>query len=220
MISAILCGIAIIPSWTVCIDPGHPSENGVGTKGKTVTEVELVWDLSLKTKEFLKREGVKVVLTKSKEKEKVTNRRRAEIANESKADLVIRMHADAGSHSGFGTFYPDRAAKIDGHTGPSKEVLKYSAIAAKAFHSKTISTLDVFLKDAGLKTERSTAIGAKQGALTGSVYSTRPVFLVEACVLTNKSDEEKMSTREGRLKVAQSMTKGILAALEALEKAR
>ncbi len=217
MVSTLVCSALLASSQLVCIDPGHPSENGAGTKGKSVTEVELVWDLSLKTKEFLRRSGVKVVLTKSKESEKVTNKERATIANESGAQLLLRVHADAGKHSGFGTFYPDKSAKVGGVYGSSQKVLSGSAVAAKAFHREVIDQLKDFLKDAGLKTDRATAIGSKQGALTGSVFSKIPVILVETCVLSNPVDEAKVATREGRLKIAEAMAKGIIKALKALE---
>ncbi|MFX8945915.1 N-acetylmuramoyl-L-alanine amidase, partial [Acinetobacter baumannii] len=70
--------------------------------------------------------NVKVVMTKSSLREKVTNRRRAEIANDAHADLCLRVHADSGGRSGFATYDPDRAATVQGTTGPSQDVLDRS----------------------------------------------------------------------------------------------
>ena len=51
------------------------------------------------------------------EDEHVTNRRRAEIANAARADIMIRLHCDAASGRGFAIYYP--TAKERALTGPS-----------------------------------------------------------------------------------------------------
>jgi N-acetylmuramoyl-L-alanine amidase len=197
----------------ICIDPGHPSENGVGTQGKEVTEVQLVWDLGVEAGKRLRGLGYSVVFTKSKVGEKVTNARRAEIANEAKANLLLRLHADAGNHSGWATFYPDRKGTVGKSTGPSDAVIKSSTAAAKAFHPAAIKALGGVLKDAGLKTDRATNIGGKQGALTGSILSKVPVLLVEVCVLTNPSDEKVAKSKEGREAMVNALVAGTQAAV-------
>jgi N-acetylmuramoyl-L-alanine amidase len=62
----------------VCIDPGHPSETSSGNVLQNgTTEVHIAWVVGLKLKTLLEAEGVKVVLTKSKEEQVVTNKERA-----------------------------------------------------------------------------------------------------------------------------------------------
>jgi N-acetylmuramoyl-L-alanine amidase len=182
---------------TICIDPGHPSENGIGTKGAKLTEVGVAWKVALRLKELLAADGYKVVLTKSSEMEKVTNKRRAQIANASKAALLLRLHCDAANGSGISSYYPKEAGKVDGITGPSGSVRKESARAAALFHPALIQALQGKHADRGLLTDRQTAIGGKQGALTGSIYSTVPTILVEMAVLTNPKDEAFVASKEG-----------------------
>ncbi|MBW7927432.1 MAG: N-acetylmuramoyl-L-alanine amidase [Fimbriimonadaceae bacterium] len=199
---------------TVCIDPGHPSEVGLGTKGKLITELDAVWLVALELKPLLEAKGVQVVLTKATKDEFVANRRRAEIANASKADLLLRLHCDAASGSGLATYYPSEAGTAkDGKKGPSELVLARSAAAAKAFHPVVIERLKGTLPDYGLKTDKQTLIGSQQGALTGSIYSEVPVLLVELCVLTNPKDEAVIASDLGRRKIAEALAAGTMAVL-------
>ena len=204
----------------VCIDPGHPSEVGRGTSGKSVSEVETVWLVAKSLKAVLEKSSIKVVMTKSSLNEFVTNKRRAEIANSAHADLLIRLHCDAGESGGFAAFYPSKQGKVNGFVGPSMTVLKESKVAASAFHPSAIASLQKKLKDRGLKTDLQTAVGHVQGALTGSVYSKVPVILVEMCVLQNSGDEKFIATRSGKNIMAVALASGVRAALKALKESR
>ncbi len=183
-------GRSAIAGKVITIDPGHPSENGVGTRGKTQTEVEVCWDMAKRVAAVLSRKGARVTITRRSMNEVVTNRRRAEIASEAGSDLSIRLHCDAASGSGFSVYYPNRVGTVHGKSGPSERVLGQSKSFATRFHENLVGELRGSLNNRGLMTERSTAIGAKQGALTGSIYSEVPVFLIEMVVLTNRKDEE------------------------------
>ena len=87
------------PGPVICIDPGHPSENGVGTRGKKITEVQAAWKVALILKGLLEQAGFKVVMTKSSENQHVTNKARAETANRAHAALMVRLHCDAAADS-------------------------------------------------------------------------------------------------------------------------
>lgn len=215
MFTSALLGVALAfqAGPVICIDPGHPSENGVGAKGKGISEVQLVWNVALLTKTDLEKAGYRVVLTKSSVNEKVTNRRRAEIANAAKASLMLRLHADAGSHSGFATFFPDRTGKVGAKSGPSAAVIAASKRLGPIFHRSAAAQLAPNLKDLGAKSDTKTMIGGRQGALTGSIYSTVPVVLVELCVLTNKHDDAFASTAQGQKRFANALVAGVKAAV-------
>jgi N-acetylmuramoyl-L-alanine amidase len=60
-----------------------------------------------------------------------------------------------------------------------------------------------------------TAVGAKQGALTGSIFSLVPVILVEMVVLTNSVDEA-FFLKHGKTKLADALEQGVVAAVRAL----
>ncbi len=191
---------------TIVVDPGHPSEVGIGTRGARVTELEICWKIGLSLKEYLQRRGATVVLTKRTMNERVENQRRAEIGNQAGANYVIRLHCDAADGRGFSTYYPSRPGTVRGVTGPSAQVLADSKKFAAVFHPALAKGLAGHLRDRGPKTDLQTAVGARQGALTGSIFSQRPVVLIEMAVLTNPQDEAWIEKRENQLLYAQAIT--------------
>jgi N-acetylmuramoyl-L-alanine amidase len=197
----------------VCIDPGHPSEVGRGTHGRQLTEVQVAWDMAIRVKERLEKLGAKVVLTKSSRDQVVKNKARAEVANRSKADFMLRLHCDAAAGSGFASYYPTQQGTSQGVKGPSPELLKRLPPIAKRFHEALAKGMKGQLPDLGLKSDLKTAIGGKQGALTGSIFSHVPVVLVEMVVLTNPKDEAYIAGPEGKSKFADALTQGVVAAL-------
>src|SRR5437870_442584 len=92
-----VCSSSLLSQPVICIDPGHPSENGVGTKGKRLTELEIAWKVAKELHVLLDRAEYIVVMTKAKKGQKVTNKERAEIANEAGAFLMLRLHCDAAT---------------------------------------------------------------------------------------------------------------------------
>ena len=199
--------------FVVCLDPGHPSEVGEGTRGKTVTEMGVVWRVALLMQPLLEKSDVRVILTKRSEKQRVTNRARAETANRARADLMVRLHCDSDAGSGFAVYAPDRAGKSAGVRGPSPKVIAQSRKAGRVFHAALAREMAGVLPDRGYKNDTQTAVGAKQGALTGSIFSHVPVVLVEMCVLTSRRDEALVSSPDGLLKMADALVKATLAAL-------
>ena len=199
---------------TVCIDPGHPSEVGQGTEGRHVTEIHVAWVVAKKLEKLLVKKHFKVILTKHSENEFVKNVIRSKIANNCHADLFVRLHCDSSRGSGFTTYYPDRQGTSRGVTGPSLDLLKQLAPLAKRFHTALGMGLHGFLKDNGLKSDIYTAVGSKQGALTGSIFSKVPVVLVEMCVLTNRRDEQKVSSPSGQDRLAQALSEAIVTSLD------
>lgn len=212
LIAVLIMPLAVLAQ-TICIDPGHPSENGNGSRGKKLTEVQAAWSVAQRLKTLLETDGYRVVMTKSSENEVVTNRRRAEIANEAKADLMVRLHCDAASSSGISVYYPSRKGKVGDATGPDDDVLKNSRERAKKFYPALIEGLDGKHPGRGLMTDLQTAIGARQGALTGSIYSQVPVLLVEMAVLTNSKDEAFLTSKKGHELLCQALLKGVQAAV-------
>jgi N-acetylmuramoyl-L-alanine amidase len=154
-------------------------------------------------------------LTKSRPEERVKNRARAEIANKAAADLMVRLHCDAQGGSGFAVYAPNKPGTSAGVRGPAPEVIASSVSAAKIFHKRYAESLRGVLKDRGLKPDTATAVGAKQGALTGSVFSRVPVLLIEMGVLTNGQDEKMLASDRGQDQVAEAVTEAALAVLRA-----
>ena len=197
--------------FVVCLDPGHTSETSQGTASRDgkLTERHVNWVVGQRLKALLEAQGATVVLTKTREGEVVTNRQRAEIANAAHAKLFLRLHCDSGEQSGLATYYPDRQGRHFGVTGPSPAIIAASRRAALVFHPAVIATLQGNLRDAGIKGDSQTAIGGKQGALTGSIFSHVPTLTVEMCVLTNAHDYRFIRTHVGQQAMAEALLLGV-----------
>jgi len=206
---------ASVLAQTVCIDPGHPSEVGMGTTGKKISEVRAAWQMAGWLKARLEKRGITVVLTKSSEGQMVRNKDRAAIANKANADLMVRLHCDGMGSRGLAVYYPDRQGVSGGKKGPTRRVIGRSGIAGVAFRRAAARNLRGQLTVHQLRSDFQTAIGARQGALTGSIYSQVPVVLVEMLVLTNAVDEA-FFLKHGKTKLADALEAGVMAALKAL----
>ena len=156
--------------------------------------------------------GIPYVSTKQRENQLVTNRQRAEIANRAGAALMIRLHCDAGSGSGFSWYYPDRSARKQGVTGPSKQVQTWSREAAWTLNNAMKPVLRGSLPANSIKTDAATGVGGKQGGvLTGSIFSKVPTALIEMCFITNRRDARFIASSAGQDKMAEALATGIVA---------
>src|SRR5436305_14943515 len=74
---------------TIVIDPGHPSEVSSGLDVQNGTsETHVAWQVAQQLSSVLRAMGYRVVLTKSREKQIVTNIERAAFGNRDTAALV------------------------------------------------------------------------------------------------------------------------------------
>ncbi|MBS1704623.1 MAG: N-acetylmuramoyl-L-alanine amidase [Armatimonadetes bacterium] len=197
----------------ICLDPGHPSEIGPGTKGKHITEMQAVWNVAMLLKPMLEEAGYEVVLTKTRVGQKVTNRERAYKANRAQAAILLRLHCDfAPGESGLATFYASKAGRDGTTSGPSKKILEQVKPMATAFHKAVMGSLGDALENRGVRPETMTAVGAKKGgALIGSIYAKMPSILVEMAVLDNAHDDKFIASEEGQKKVARALCAGVKA---------
>jgi N-acetylmuramoyl-L-alanine amidase len=211
----IAIGLSAAPSKpVVCIDPGHPSEVSRGTSGRRITEIAAAWKVASLLRKDLESRGVTVVMTKSAPEQLVTNRRRAEIANDAHADLMVRLHCDASNGTGFTTYFPEKQGVAGGVTGPTPSLIERDRPIAERFHQALAHELAGVLVDNGLKGDQYTAVGRAQGgALTGSIFSKVPVVLVEMVNLKNSHDEALICSASGCKRVADGLASATLAAI-------
>ncbi len=194
----------------VCLDPGHPSETSAGNVMQNgTTEVHIVWLVALKVQALLEAKGLRVVMTKSSETQLVRNKDRAAIANQANAAVMVRLHCDASTDSGFALYAPDRQGRVDGLTGPTPEIIARSRAAAEAIHRGMSEALHGLLKDGGVRGDSQTFVGARQGALTGSIYSRVPIVTIEMVVLANAQDADFIKSEDGQQKMAAALAAGI-----------
>ncbi len=215
----------LTPLPVICIDPGHPSEGNAGTTVQNgLQEVEVVFDVArLLVSAIEEGRAARTVLTRDFRSFdpatdlRVTNRRRAEIANEAGAALFLRLHCDTGSSHGFAVYYPDREGSKHGHTGPPEPLREESRRAAEVIHATMVEHLGDTLQDNGLRGESRTYVGSRQGALTGSIFSQVPAVTVEMVVLSHPDDAAFIGSEDGQDRMARALADGVRAYLEARE---
>lgn len=195
----------------IAIDPGHPSETSNGCAHHGLTELQLCWDIALKLEKLINSQaGLKAIKTKNQVDMMVTNRQRAEIANAASAAIMVRLHCDSGKGTGCTVYYPDRQGTVDGVTGPSQSVIDKSRTAAAAMQKGLAAILGQNLHLNPVKTDSVTFVGAKQGALTGSIFSQVPAVVVEMVYLNNASDAAFIKDPQSQELMAQAIMRGIL----------
>ena len=194
----------------IAIDPGHPSEVSSGAEVQNgTTEVHNNWEVALLLQQLLRDRGFTVVMTKASEMQMVRNVERARIGNRAGAALMIRLHCDASSDSGYAVYYPDRQGSAEGKTGPSADIMRRSAAAAESLHVDMGRVLAGQLKDGGVRGDSKTLVGSRQGALTGSIFSEIPVVLIEMVTLSNEHDARFIKSAQGRSLMARAIADGV-----------
>lgn len=214
-----LCAAPVLaqvkPQFIVCIDPGHPSETSAGAIANGLSENQLNWNVAARLSRKLNQAGILWFSTKQTLNEKVTNQRRAEIANGANryrrpTSAMLRLHCDEGSGRGYIWYYPDRTGRKGAVSGPSKTVQQQSHSLAWTMNEAMKPVLNGHLKYNPIRTEASTYVGSKQGGvLTGSIYSKVPTALIEMCFLNQKNDAQFIASAAGQEKMAEALLAGI-----------
>ncbi len=201
---------AMQPPKIIAIDPGHPSETSRGCAHHGLTELEICWEVALKLEKLINSEpGFSAVKTKSDCETMVTNRERAEIANQAGAAIMVRLHCDSGKGTGCTIYYPDKQGTIQGVTGPSAEIISQSKQAADSMQISLGKFLEGKLRLNPIKTDSVTFVGAKQGALTGSIFAEIPAVVIEMVYLNNASDAVFIAAEANQQLMAEAIFAGI-----------
>lgn len=199
----------------VMIDPGHqrvgnnePEQVGPDTretKAKVSSgtvgvrtkkpEYALNLEVSLLLKAELVRRGINVRMTRETHDVDISNKQRADMANEAGAALVVRIHADgdgSASTKGFSVLYPSAAQ---------------TAVKPIAAESKQAAGYLL----AGLQQatgQKGRGLSARDD-LSGFNWSKVPVALVEIGFMTNPEEDELMSEAAYQQKLARGIADGI-----------
>lgn len=199
--------------YTICIDPGHQRKQitkkepiakgssemkpgvaagatGVATKKP---EYQLNLEVSMIVKEKLKAKGYNVVMTRESHDVSLSNIKRAEIGNESGANLVVRIHADSNespSVTGYSILYP-YGKYTKSIEGESKKAAQY--------------VNDEILKTTGAKSRGL----IPRSDMTGFNWSSVPSIIVEMGFLSNPKEDRLMSEKSYQEKMASGIVEGI-----------
>jgi N-acetylmuramoyl-L-alanine amidase len=199
----------------IAIDAGHQSKGNYklepigpgsktkkpkvssGTQGKFtgVAEYELNLVIAKKVKAELIDRGYEVFMIRDTHDVNLSNKERAEMANESGAEIFIRIHADGSTNSnvnGVSTLYP------------SKKNLYVSSLS-KESHTLSDFIVDSICKSTGAKNRGAIA----RDDMSGINWCTLPVTIIEMGYMSNKKEDKLMQTVKYQNKIVKGICDGI-----------
>ncbi len=220
---------------TIVLDAGHGGKDS-GAKGRRVKEKDIALDVVLKLRDYLKEnmKDVKVILTRDDDYF-VELYRRAQIANQNKADLFISVHCNATkSRATYGseTFVmglhkteanlevakTENAAvlmednyveKYDGFDPNSPEGTIFFSMMQNAFLNKSLDLASKvqheMVDNLGMLNR-----GVKQAGFLVLYKTSMPSILVELGFVSNWDDETFLMSEDGKNKFAHSIYKAIV----------
>ena len=183
-------GLPSVPQgrYKVVIDPGHggPDPGAVGING--LRETDVVLDVSLQVAQLLQAKGVQVLMTRTSEVD-VDLPPRVALANNSRADLFLSIHANALSLSrpdvnGIETFYFQE--------GPSKRLAEAVQIQMLRVSPGTPDR------------------GARPGRFFVIRRTVMPAALVEMGFVTGQLDAPRLADPAFRRRMAVAIATGLL----------
>lgn len=194
---------------TVVLDAGHGARDP-GTMGQAGTkEKDIALDIALRVKAQLAAAGVRVVMTRDTDRFRELEDR-PYLAARGGGDLFLSIHINAAasrSVRGIETFVT--AAENYPPTAESKLTGKYPAVPNNQFnHSNTIFGNQIQRALVGIT--RADDRGLKRARFVVLKNSAMPAALVECGFLSNRQDEQKLSSPTYRATVALGLAQGIL----------
>ncbi|PEB48515.1 N-acetylmuramoyl-L-alanine amidase [Bacillus thuringiensis] len=199
----------------VVIDPGHqqkanlnlePIGPGATTQKYKVTdgttgvvtkkrEVVLVLEMAFLLKEKLEAKGIQVLMTRISQDVDISNKERATFANNHKANLFLRLHADGSENpnqSGFAVLTPAEGSPY------TKEIYAESLQISQTIVNKMRENQQV--KVNGIKFRDD---------LSGFNWSKVPGVLLELGFMSNYEEDKKLSDPQYVNSLLQSVTDSV-----------
>jgi len=206
----------------ICLDPGHQvkadpakepigpgsgvlkEKDGGGTSGinSHTTEYQVNLEISFRLKKLLEDAGIKVIMTRTTNDVHLGNIDRANMANQSNADLFLRIHCDGSDNkttSGTSVLYPYK----NEWTEP---VYQNSKLAASAIQESLV-------KECGRKNNGI----VERGDMTGFNWSKVPVVIVEVAYMSNPEEDKLLNTPEFLQSAAQGIFNGVIGYFKLLD---
>lgn len=201
--------------YLVCIDPGHQRHANYGTEpiapGSSVMkqkvssgtqgvvtgkpEYQLNLEVALKVEEILKLIGYRVIMTRRTNDVDLSNIQRAQIANNSGADVCVRIHADYSFDKDI--------------NGVSVQYPAQDSTVTQDVYVKSKRLAELLLKNIIKETHANSRGIVPRSDITGFNWSKIPVALVEMGFMSNPAEDVKMSTPLYQYKIAEGITEGI-----------
>ena len=204
--------------WTpvVVLDPGHSgvvsggyeplgpgssekkSKDTSGTEGVAtkVPEYKLTLKVAKQLARVLKKQGCKVVMTRTDSKSALSCVQRAKIANKARADAYLRIHAnsiDSSSATGALTICVTKNNRY-----VSNKMYKKS-------YALSAAVLNAYVKATGCRKEYIW----ETDTMSGNNWSKVPTTLIELGYMSNPDEDRKMQTTAYQKKMVKGMADGI-----------
>ncbi|MGH0595600.1 N-acetylmuramoyl-L-alanine amidase [Bacillus pretiosus] len=199
----------------VVIDPGHqqkanlnlePIGPGATTQKYKVTdgttgvvtkkrEAVLVLEMAFVLKEKLEAKGIQVLMTRTSQDVNISNKERATFANDHKANLFLRLHADGSENpnqSGFAVLTPAEGSPY------TKEIYAESLQISQTIVNKMRENQQV--KVNGIKFRDD---------LSGFNWAKVPGVLLELGFMSNPEEDKKLSDPQYVNSLLQSVTDSV-----------
>ncbi|WP_144555695.1 N-acetylmuramoyl-L-alanine amidase [Bacillus sp. X1(2014)] len=200
----------------VVIDPGHQRRANLGqepvgpgaleTKIKVTggtagvatgkPEYKLTLEASVILGKLLKKRGVKVIYTRTTHDVNMSNKERAEIANQNHADLFVRIHADGSTNrnvKGLSVLTPSEDDQF-----------------TKAIYQESLKASQLILDE----TKKNPAVKVNgisyRGDLSGFNWSKVPSTLIEMGFMSNPSEDKNLSDTAYLTNLLTSISNGII----------
>ena len=168
-----------------------------GTAGVStgLREYELNLQTAVLLEEILLERGYEVLMVRTEHDVNISNRERAEVANEAGADVFIRIHANGAEDSGVhGAMTLCQTAK-NPYNGELYEESRRLADCV----------LDAFVEKTGAKKQRVW----ETDTMSGINWAAVPTTIVEMGYMTNPEEDCRMASEEYQKLMAEGMADGI-----------
>ena len=206
---------AIGIQYVVMLDPGHQlngdsekEPNGPGsselkarvTGGATgsttgVTEYELTLEIALMLREELQNRGYTVLMTRETHDVNISNKERAEMANQAGADITVRIHGNSytdSSVNGAETLAPSTSNPYAGDIAEGSQKLAHEILAAYCELTG--------MNNRGVKIDDT---------MTGINWCEMPVTIIELGFMSNETDDTNMQDDAYQQKMIKGIADGI-----------
>ena len=218
--------------YTIVIDPGHGGKDP-GNTGNGYLEKNIALKIALGLGEILEKNDNYNIIYTRKDDRFIDLFRRAQIANDSNADLFISIHCDAHNSNAYGAgtfvlglhandrnfqiakkensviFLEDNyEQKYDGFDPDNPESVISLVLMQEEYLDQSINAAN-FIQQSFVRNLNRKNRSVKQAGFIVLKYTYMPSVLVETGFLTNKTEGEYLNSKKGQSDMSYSIADAI-----------